>query len=214
MSWSLGAASFGGRPQRSKRMNYSFRLKTRKRCRRTAASIIGTGLRGLSAIMNKLIGGIVIGALLTASIYGLVHVMLDESSAPDIPQDILAQRRTGMMDLICELQLDLDGQLALGINANEPARMSLAQIDFDRKSGWYQGRLAISEGRAGNLTVVGPRLIVSRPAMFQRFGVTISKEDFVIDRSNGSFTQSISTQDGRTITLIRGTCAQVIKPPF
>jgi len=214
MSWSLGAASFGGRPQRSKRMNYSFRSKTRKRCRRTAASIIGTGLRGLSAIMNKLLGGIVIGALLTASIYGLVHVMLDESSAPDIPQDILAQRRTGMMDLICELQLDLDGQLALGINANEPARMSLAQIDFDRKSGWYQGRLAISEGRAGNLTVVGPRLIVSRPAMFQRFGVTISKEDFVIDRSNGSFTQSISTQDGRTITLIRGTCAQVIKPPF
>ncbi|MFM8556579.1 MAG: hypothetical protein ACKODG_10455, partial [Betaproteobacteria bacterium] len=113
----------------------------------------------MSAIMIKLLGGIVIGALLTASIYGLVHVMLDESSAPDSPQDILAQRRTGMMDLICELQLDLDGQLALGINANEPARMSLAQIDFDRKSGWYQGRLAISEGRAGNLTVVGPRLI-------------------------------------------------------
>lgn len=164
--------------------------------------------------MNKLLGGIVIGALLTASVYGLVNMMLDESSAPEIPQDILAQRRTGMIDLICELQLDLDGQLALGINANEPARMSLAQIDFDRKSGWYQGRLSISEGRAGNLTVVGPRLIVSRPAMFQRFGVTISKEEFVIDRSNGSFTQSISTQDGRNITLIRGACAQVIKPPF
>lgn len=195
-------------------MNYSVWSKTRKRYRRTAASIIGTGLRGLSAIMNKLLGGIVIGALLTASIYGLVQVLLDDSSAPEIPQDILVQRRTGMMDLICELQLDLDGQLALGINANEPSRMSLAQIDFERKSGWYQGRLAISEGRAGNLTVVGPRLIVSRPAMFQRFGVTISKEEFVIDRSNGSFTQSISTQDGRNITLIRGTCAQVIKPPF
>ena len=164
--------------------------------------------------MKKLLGGIVIGVLLTVSLYGLFHWMLDESSAPDIPQDILAQRRTGVMDLICELQLDLDGQLALGINANEPSRMSMAQIDFDKKSGWYQGRLSISEGRAGNLTVSGTRLIVSRPAMFQRFGVTISKEEFVIDRSTGAFTQTISTQDGRNINLIRGTCAKVNKPPF
>lgn len=164
--------------------------------------------------MKKLLGGIVIGVLLTMSVYGLVQVFTDESSAPDIPQDILAQRRTGIMDLICELQLDLDGQLALGINANEPARISMAQIDFDKKSGWYQGRLSISEGRAGNLTVNGTRLIVSRPAMFQRFGVTISREEFVIDRSNGSFMQTISTQDGRNINLIRGTCAKVDKPPF
>jgi len=164
--------------------------------------------------MKKLLGGIVIGVLLTVSAYGLVQMFTDESSAPDIPQDILAQRRTGIMDLICELQLDLDGQLALGINANEPARISMAQIDFDKKSGWYQGRLSISEGRAGNLTVSGTRLIVSRPAMFQRFGVTISREEFVIDRSNGSFMQTISTQDGRNINLIRGTCAKVDKPPF
>lgn len=164
--------------------------------------------------MKKLLGGIIIGVLLSVGAYGLLHLVSDESSAPDIPQDILAQRRSGIMDLICELQLDLDGQLALGINANEPSRMSLAQIDFDKKSGWYQGRLSISEGRAGNLTVSGSRLIVSRPAMFQRFGVTISKEEFVIDRSNGSFTQTISTQDGRNINLIRGTCAKVNKPPF
>lgn len=164
--------------------------------------------------MNKLLGGIVIGVLLAASVFGLVQVIFDDSSAPEIPQDIMVQRRTGIMDLICELQLDLDGQLALGINANEPRRMSLAQIDFDKASGWYQGVLSISEGRAGNLTVSGPRLIVSRPAMFQRFGVTISKEEFVIDRSSGAFTQTISTQDGRNITLIRGTCAKVIKPPF
>ena len=164
--------------------------------------------------MKKLIGGIVIGVLLTVSVYGLFHMVTDESSAPEIPQDILVQRRTGMLDLICELQLDLDGQLALGISANEPSRISMAQIDFDKKSGWYQGRLSISEGRAGNLTVSGSRLIVSRPAMFQRFGVTISKEEFVVDRSSGAFTQTISTQDGRNINLIRGTCAKVDKPPF
>ena len=69
--------------------------------------------------MNKLLGGIVIGALLTASVYGLVHMVMDDSSAPEIPQDILAQRRSGMMDLICELQLDLDGQLVEG-TARQP----------------------------------------------------------------------------------------------
>ena len=85
--------------------------------------------------MNKLLGGIVIGALLTASVYGLVHMVMDDSSAPEIPQDILAQRRSGMMDLICELQLDLDGQLALGINANEPARMSPAPAKRSARAG-------------------------------------------------------------------------------
>jgi hypothetical protein len=164
--------------------------------------------------MKNLLGGIVIGVLLAVGGYGLSFLFMDESSAPNIPQDIMAQRRTGILDLICELQLDLDGQLALGITANEPSRISMAQIDFDKKSGWYQGRLSISEGRAGNLSISGSRLIVSRPAMFQRFGVTISREEFVIDRSNGSFTQSISTQDGRNINLIRGTCAKVDKPPF
>ncbi len=165
--------------------------------------------------MKQLIVGIVAGALMMAGVIGLGYLILDDSSAlPDIPQDTGLARRTGVMDLICELQLDLDGQLALGINANEPSRMSLVQIDFDKASGWYQGRLSISEGRAGALTVSGSKLIVSRPAMFQRFGVTINREEFVIDRSSGAFTQTISIQDGRNISLIRGTCAKVIKPPF
>jgi len=56
--------------------------------------------------------------------------------------------------------------------------------------------------------------VVSRPAMFQRFGVMISREEFVVDRSTGAFTQTLSTQDGRSVVLIKGTCAQVQKPPF
>ena len=118
------------------------------------------------------------------------------------------------MDLICELELDLDGQLALGIKENEPSRISMAQIDFEQKSGWYQGRIAISESRAGTLTLMGTRLKIYRPAMFQRFGVMITGEEFVIDRKTGSFAQSLSLQDGRTVTLIKGTCAKVHKPPF
>jgi hypothetical protein len=120
----------------------------------------------------------------------------------------------GVMDLICELELDLDGQLTLGITENEPSRITMAQVDFEKKSGWYQGKIAISESRAGSLTLMGTRLKVYRPAMFQRFGVMISGEEFVLDRKTGSFVQSLSLQDGRNVKLIKGTCAQVIKPPF
>jgi hypothetical protein len=177
--------------------------------------MIDTHAVRLSAAMKNLLGGIVIGALATSLAMGVGYLLYDDSTVlPNIPRDVGNDRRVGVMDLICELQLDLDGQLALGINANEPARIAMAQIDFEKASGWYAGRLAISEGRGGNLTVQGDRLIVSRPAMINRFGTVINREEFVVDRSNGDFVQTISTQDGRNIKLIRGTCAKVIKPPF
>ena len=165
--------------------------------------------------MKLLLGGVALGMALTAGIFGIVSVITGDSSAPNIPQDVGAPKRDGsVMDLICELQLDLDGQVALGIQANEPPRVAMAQIDLAQKSGWYQGRLAISEGRAGNLEVKGQQFIVSRPAMFQRFGTVVTRETFVIDRSTGAFTQTLDTQDGRSVKLIRGTCARVLKPPF
>jgi hypothetical protein len=183
----------------------------------TPASMIVTGRLSLNSPMKNLLGGIVIGMVAMALILGLGYVFVDNggSDLPNIPQETGQQRRgTGVIDLICELQLDLDGQQALGINANEPRRMSIVQIDFDKKSGWYQGTIAISEGRAGTLTVKGPKLIVTRPAMFQRFGTTIKQEEFSVDRSTGAFVQSLTIQDGRIISLIRGTCARVEKPPF
>lgn len=168
-----------------------------------------------NAAMKNLLGGIVIGALVTSLAIGLGTLLSDDTTVlPNIPRDVGNDRRAGVLDLICELQLDLDGQLALGINANEPARIAMAQIDFEKNSGWYAGRLAISEGRAGNLTVKGSMLIVTRPAMINRFGTVINREDFTIDRSTGEFVQTLGIQDGRNIKLIRGTCAKVIKPPF
>ena len=161
--------------------------------------------------MKVFLGGAAAGALLIGAIWGVFGGLSADSARIG-----MAEKRSnkGVMDLICELNLDLDGQLALGITGAEPARMSMAQIDFDKSSGWYQGRIAISESRAGNLNVQGNRLVVSRPAMFQRFGVMISREEFVVDRSTGAFTQTLSTQDGRNVVLIKGTCAQVHKPPF
>ncbi|MEY3613229.1 MAG: hypothetical protein RJB14_2951 [Pseudomonadota bacterium] len=161
--------------------------------------------------------GIAIGLLVMSGIWGLTLLM---ATNPEVPAEIANEKNMmpgnnqGVMDLICELELDLDGQLALGIKENEPSRITMAQIDFEQKSGWYQGRIAISESRAGTLTLMGTRLKIYRPAMFQRFGVMITGEEFVIDRKTGSFVQSLSLQDGRNVKLIKGTCAKVHKPPF
>ena len=158
--------------------------------------------------------GIAIGLLLMGGVWGIVHMMGDTATPPDLETASMPGGNTGVIDLICELELDLDGQLTLGIKENEPTRITMAQIDFEKNSGWYQGKIAISESRAGTLSLMGTRLKIYRPAMFQRFGVMISGEEFVVDRKTGSFVQSLSLQDGRTVKLIKGTCAKVIKPPF
>jgi len=194
---------------------------------RTACDPVGMidrQIRTLNADMKNLGLGILIGAVVSGLLVGLAWFIADSTSAPEpaaapaarsaSPPGSRASGSEQVLDLICELQLDLDGQMALGINANEPSRIALAQIDFGKSSGWYQGKLSISEGRAGALTVKGNKLQVSRPAMFQRFGVTITREDFTVDRSTGSFTQSLTLSDARVVPLIRGTCAKVIKPPF
>ena len=162
--------------------------------------------------LKTFLAGTAAGAVLVGAIWGISMAVAPDSQEPASLRE--TRHNKGVMDLICELQLDLDGQLALGITGAEPARMSMVQIDFDKTSGWYQGRIAISEGRAGNLTVLANRLVVSRPAMFQKFGVMISREEFSVDRSTGAFVQSLTLNDGRTIALIKGTCAQVHKPPF
>ena len=167
--------------------------------------------------MKQLLLGFTAGAALVAGVWGLIWVTSEPVKSPAAASTTVSPARmanTGVLDMICELRLDLDGQLALGITANEPNRMAMAQVDFDKDSGWYQGRIAISESRAGHLTVVGPKLKISRPAMFERFGVKITREEFTIDRSTGDFQQSLGLHDGRNITLIRGTCARVIKPAF
>ena len=164
--------------------------------------------------MKQLLGGVAVGAALMGGIWGLVSAFSDQAEAPASVTVSKPGGNKGVLDMICELSMDLDGQIALGITANEPSRITMAQVDFEKSTGWYQGKIAISESRGGTLSVVGSKLLVSRPAMFQRFGVMINREEFSVDRKTGSFEQSISTQDGRTIKLIKGTCAQVIKPPF
>lgn len=155
-----------------------------------------------------------LGAFVMGGVWGLFHLMGQPDSAEKNIAAMTPGANKGVMDLICELELDLNGQLKLGITDKEPSRITMAQIDFEKNSGWYQGRIAISESRAGTLQLMGTRLKVSRPAMFQRFGVMIAGEDFEIDRKTGRFVQSLTLSDGQKVTLITGTCAQVHKPPF
>ena len=162
--------------------------------------------------MKTFLTGTAAGAVLVGALWGTFEALAPDTAEPASLRE--TRNNKGVLDLICELNLDLDGQLALGITGAEPARMSMAQVDFSKSSGWYQGRIAISEGRAGNLSVQGNKLVVSRPAMFQKFGVMISREEFSVDRSTGAFAQTLTLQDGRSVVLIKGTCAQVHKPPF
>lgn len=169
--------------------------------------------------MKNLFIGIVIGILAMAGIYGISLLFSSEPAqqaygGPSGAAGAGVPRAGGVIDMICELHLDLDGQKTLGIQGNEPPRITLAQIDLEQKSGWYQGRISISEGRGGSLTLEGNKFVVARPAMFQRFGTSISQEAFTIDRSSGQFEQSLTIEGGKVVPLIRGTCARVIKPPF
>ena len=169
--------------------------------------------------MKNLFIGIVIGILAMAGIYGISLLFSSETNPKDPMtasggNGAAVQPAGVMIDMICELHLNQEAQKTLGIQGNEPSRMSLAQIDLEQRSGWYQGRIAIAEGRAGSLTLKGNQLIVTRPAMFQRFGTTISQEAFSIDRSTGAFEQSLTIEGGQVVKLISGTCARVIKPPF
>jgi hypothetical protein len=159
--------------------------------------------------------GVGAGAVVVASVWGVVAITADNGKRPTLAErQTVMKKDSGVLDLICELSLNVEGQVALGLKDESPSRITLAQVDFEKKSGWFQGKLAISESRAGSLTVVGNKLQVVRPAMFERLGVMITREEFVIDRQNGRFEQTITTREGRTIPLISGHCAQVIKAPF
>jgi hypothetical protein len=160
--------------------------------------------------------GLGAGAVAVAAVWGVFVLTAEDPRKPLRAERALPlpAKDTGVLDLICELSLNVEGQVALGLKDQVPSRMTLAQVDFDKKSGWFQGKIAISESRAGALTVLGHKLQVARPAMFERFGVMITREEFVIDRKDGHFEQTITTRDGRTISLISGNCAQVIKAPF
>ena len=92
--------------------------------------------------------------------------------------------------------------------------MIAAGLDYKNKAGWYQGEFSISESRKGKLVMQGTKAVVTRPAMFERFGVMITGEQFTLERSTGEFVQTLTIRDGRKVDLIRGYCGKLIRAPF
>ena len=104
--------------------------------------------------------------------------------------------------------MDLDSPRRLG------TRTVIAGIDFATHSGWYQGEFTISETRKGTATEQGGVVRVSRPALFQRFGATVTGEEFTVNRADGSFHQFLLFDGDRKLEFSAGYCGRYIKAPF
>lgn len=117
------------------------------------------------------------------------------------------------LNLICDLKVSMPVK-DLDSPRQAFTQMVIAGIDFSNLSGWYQGQFTISETRKGTLSTEGSVLHVRRPAMFQRFGVMVTGEEFTLNRATGEFRQSLNLQDGRTLELMSGYCGKFAKAPF
>ena len=130
------------------------------------------------------------------------------------PQEHSKKESDRIFNLIC------DGTNALPANGfDAPPRMLnktfVAGIDLDEKTGWYQGQIALSETRKGTLAVnQSGDIVVSRPALFERYGAMITAEQFTLNRVTGEFIQSVTLSDKRSIVMIKAYCGKLIKPPF
>ena len=89
-----------------------------------------------------------------------------------------------------------------------------AQFDFDENTGWYMGEYAMSMNRKGTLHVEDDLLKVSRPALFKRYGLTITGEHFTLNRRNGEFKQWLDLGSDKRLDLIKGRCKRTTKAPF
>ena len=130
------------------------------------------------------------------------------------PQEQANKDSDRIFNLICE------GTNAFPANGfDTPPRMLnqtfVAGINLNDKTGWYQGQIAISETRKGTLAVnQSGDIVVSRPALFERYGAMITGEKFTLSRITGEFIQSVTLSDKRSIVMIKAYCGKMIKPPF
>ena len=84
--------------------------------------------------MKNLIIGIAVGGVLAAGgVLGVQQLFSNEAKPVVIPSGPVGAGGTkaatsGVIDLICELHLDIEGQLALGIQGNEPPRITICLL--------------------------------------------------------------------------------------
>ena len=143
---------------------------------------------------------------------GLVHfdqpVDVPAQSAAAVPQTSEAT-----ITLVCEATHSMPVN---GFDA--PPRVQtktiIVGLEFEAKTGWYQGDLVLSEARKGSLTQKDGKILVSRPAMFERFGTMVTGEQFTVVRATGEFQQTLFLKGDRSFDLIKGYCGRLIKAPL
>ncbi len=144
---------------------------------------------------------------------GWIHLGAPSGKAVGGKQVDAVDKNTGESKFICEVTISMP-QRTLEAEPKVYNDMLVAGVDFDQKTGWYQGDFAISEGHKGSLKVNGTKISVSRPAMFERFGVMIIQEEFTIDRSDGSFVQTLTFRGDKTRHILKGFCGGLTTAPF
>jgi hypothetical protein len=144
---------------------------------------------------------------------GWIHLGTSSSQAAGAKPGDAMSKTTGEAKFICEVTISMP-QRTLEAEPKVYNDMLVAGVDYDQKTGWYQGDFAISEGHKGSLKVNGSKILVSRPAMFERFGVMIIQEEFTIDRADGSFVQTLTFKGDKTRHVLKGFCGGLTTAPF
>ena len=168
----------------------------------------GTFAAVFAATMATIFVGVMI--LFVAQYFGAITIRTQGHESASAAQ---GESSPSALALVCEVS-----QLTPVNGFDAPAagqrRTLVAGVDISAKTGWYQGEFVISEGRKGSLDVTPESFTFSRPAMFERYGEMLVSEQVTIDRTTGELNQSLTLRGGRTVKLVRGVCARLIRAPF
>jgi hypothetical protein len=115
--------------------------------------------------------------------------------------------------LICEVAVSMPVN-SLDTPPKVHTETMIAGLDFKNLNGWYQGDFSISESRKGALVMQGSKAVVSRPAMFERFGEMVIGEQFTLDRKDGKFIQTVTFKGDRKVDIIKGYCGKLTRAPY
>ncbi|MGI9134836.1 MAG: hypothetical protein ACR2I0_13010 [Rhodoferax sp.] len=140
-----------------------------------------------------------------------------DSATGQTPEQILNAAKgkysTENANFVCEVMVSMP-QGDLEADPKVYTDVVVVGLNFEQKAGWYQGQFSISESRKGTMVIEGSKVVVSRPAMFSRFGQMVIGEDFTFDRADGAFVQTLTFKGGKRRHIIKGTCAKMTSAPF
>lgn len=162
-----------------------------------------------------------LASLATCAVVGLLSSELGWVQFGSVPKLTAAQQLKvdqknadeESITLICEVAVSMPVN-SLDTPPKVHTETMIAGLDFKNLNGWYQGDFSISESRKGALVMQGSKAVVSRPAMFERFGEMVIGEQFTLDRADGKFIQTVTFKGERKVDIIKGYCGKLTRAPY